>query len=74
MARFAPSTFKKCVTCEFWSGARVTSTAGREVKYNISPSDGDTGICGNKTSTKKGRPMRGGDPGCIQWIKWSILK
>lgn len=74
MAIISTTAVKKCVTCEFWSGARAASTTGREVKYKLRPSDGDTGICGNKTSVKKGKPVRGGDSGCTKWVKWSILK
>lgn len=65
---------KKCVTCEFWNGARDASPTGREVKYKLSPTDGDTGICGNGSSIKKGKPVRGGDSGCTKWTKWSSLK
>jgi hypothetical protein len=70
MAIISPAAVKKCVTCEYWGGARAASPTGREVKM----AGGDTGICGNRSSTKKGRPVRGGDTGCTGWAKWSRLK
>ena len=74
MAIIATSAVKKCVTCEFWSGTRAASPTGREVKYKIRAADGDVGICDNKSSIKKGRPVRGGDTGCTKWVKWNRLK
>lgn len=74
MAIIAPAAVKKCVTCEYWSGTRAVGPTGREVKYKLRIADGDTGICGNKISAKKGRPVRGGDTGCSKWVKWSSLK
>ncbi|MDD4346805.1 MAG: hypothetical protein PHZ11_07975 [Desulfitobacteriaceae bacterium] len=74
MALISTAAVKKCVTCEFWNGARVASPTGREVKYKLRPTDGDTGICSNGSSIKKGKPVRGGDSGCTKWTKWSSLK
>jgi hypothetical protein len=74
MSIITNAVVKKCVTCEFWNGARVASPTGREVKYKLRPTDGDTGICGNNGSIKKGKPVRGGDSGCTKWTKWSTLK
>ncbi|NLD87535.1 MAG: hypothetical protein GX633_04680 [Clostridiales bacterium] len=74
MAIISTSTVKKCVTCEFWGGARAASPTGREVKYKLGPADSDVGICGCPSSIKKGRPVRGGDTGCNKWARWSRLR
>lgn len=74
MAIISPSAVKKCVTCEYWGGARAASPTGREVKYKLNMTGDDTGICGNRSSAKKGRPVRGGDTGCTGWAKWNRLK
>lgn len=74
MAISANSVVKKCVTCEYWGGVRAVSPTGREVKYKLRATDGDAGICGNKSSMKKGRPVRGGDSACSRWVKWNRLK
>jgi hypothetical protein len=74
MAIITNSTVKKCVSCESWGGARAASPSGREVKYKLKMTDGDTGVCMNKSSIQKGKPVRGGDAGCSRWTKWSSLK
>jgi hypothetical protein len=74
MAIITNATVKKCVTCEHWNGARAASPTGREVKYKIKITDGDTGICTDKNSVKRSKPVRGGDSGCTKWIKWTRLK
>ena len=74
MAIIATSTVKKCVTCEYWGGTRAASPTGREVKYKIRITDGDAGVCGNRSSVKRGKPVRGGDTGCTRWGKWNPLK
>ena len=74
MASISLAAVKQCVTCEYWGGVRAASPTWREVRYRIRMSDGDTGLCGNKSSIKKGRSVRGGDSGCIRWVKWSRLK
>lgn len=74
MAIIATAAAKKCVTCEYWGGARAASPTGKEVKYKLRMTDGDIGICGNKNSVKKSKPVRGGDTGCSKWVKWRSLK
>lgn len=74
MAIITNALMKTCVTCEYWNGARASSPTGREVRYKIKITDDGKGICANKNSIKKGKPVRGGDIGCSRWAKWSSLK
>lgn len=46
MAIISTSAVKKCVTCEFWGGARAASPTWREVKYKPGSADSDVEICG----------------------------
>ena len=74
MAVIASAAVKRCATCEYWGGARAAGFSGREVQYKIKSTDSDSGMCTNKNAMKKGRPVRGDDPGCHNWVKWSNLK
>lgn len=74
MAIITTSAVKKCVSCEYWGGVKAASPSGREIKYKLRMTDGDTGVCTNKSSIKKDKPVRGGDAGCSRWTKWSSLK
>lgn len=44
MTIISTAAVKKFVTCEYWGGARATSTTGREVKFKLRMTDVRKGI------------------------------
>lgn len=74
MAMVTSGQLKRCVTCEYWNGTRETGPSGRDLRYRLKITDSDTGVCTNKVSTRKGRPVRGSEAGCYKWMKWGSLK
>lgn len=66
MAMVTSGQLKRCVTCEYWNGTRETGPSGRDVRYRLKITDSDTGVCTNKVSTRKGRPVRGSEAGWLQ--------
>ena len=61
------SSWKNCVTCEYWAGTRKVASARDHVEYL---SDNDKGECLGKYN----RQLRAANLTCEKWLKWGVLK
>jgi hypothetical protein len=68
MAKSKPSTWKNCVTCQYWGGSRKASTFRDKAEYG---SDNDKGECiGGGWNRQQKTAMST----CSKWEKWGVLK
>jgi hypothetical protein len=68
MARSLPASWKNCVACNLWSGARKPSHWRDQVEY---PDDNAIGEC---IVGVWDRQQMGAMGSCNKWVKWSVLK
>lgn len=63
-----PSTWKNCVTCNYWTGPRKPTTFRDRVEFN---SEQDNGECAGGGWD---RSQRSAVSTCNKWVKWGVLK
>lgn len=68
MGNSTPSTWKKCVTCQFWGGPRKPSTFRDYVEYGTDQDNGECMGGGWDRQQKTAMSI------CTKWEKWSVLK
>ncbi|MHB8887122.1 MAG: hypothetical protein ACYC5H_18955, partial [Methylovirgula sp.] len=60
------SDWKRCATCEFWSGPRIPGAFLNDVRFDQK----NKAQCVGK---RKGQSKSGNDS-CPHWVKWAVLK
>ncbi len=68
MKESKPSSWKSCVTCDFWGGSRKPGTFRDKVEYG---SNSDLGECIGGPWDKM---QKNAFFNCSGWKKWSVLK
>ena len=64
------STMKKCGTCDYWSGRRLTVNFGRQCGFDVN----ERGACNEPSSGGRLLENKTAQMGCTKWKQWGQLK